>query len=164
MWISFVVLPLVSLGRFSATRQETTWISQLKTIRPAANRKHERKTIAVCRFDSSQELKAKSQKLFHRRDTLAQTRLVARSGVLVQQTLLNALVERGYRLAVGLLGGSFVAFFDGLAQITQLSTQCGCVGAVAHGAAFGLARTLQRRKMICHSWFLPFVCTARYSG
>jgi hypothetical protein len=122
--------------------------------------KGKRQTFAVCRFDSSQELKAKSQKLLHRPNALAQAGLIARRGVLVQQPLLNAFVERGYRLAVGLLGGGLVAFFNGLAQVAQLSTKSGSVGAIARGAAFGLARTLQRRKMICHSWSLP-LCVLR---
>ena len=82
--------------------------------------------------------------LFHRADAHAQAGLVARSGVLVQRPLLDRLVEGGYGLAVHLLGGCLVAFFDGLAQKTQLGTQTGGVGAVAHGAAFGLARTFQR--------------------
>src|SRR5271169_4014920 len=49
-------------------------------------------------------IQAKSQHLLHRTDALAQPRLVARGGIPMQSALLNRLVERGHRLAVGLLG------------------------------------------------------------
>jgi hypothetical protein len=82
----------------------------------------------------------------------------------MQRAFLNGLVERGDGLAVYLLGGWLVAFFDSLTQDAQLGAQRGGVGAVAHGTAFGLARTFLRRKMICHGWFVTFVSTERYSG
>lgn len=104
------------------------------------------------------KLKARSQRLLHCRDALAQAGLVARSGVLVQRAFLDRFVEGGDGLAVGLFGGRLVAFFDGFAQDTQLGAQSGRVGAVARGAAFGLTSAFERRKMVCHSWFVTFVC------
>src|SRR5579864_6620710 len=102
-------------------------------------------------------LKVKSQVLLHRRNTSTQSRLVTGGGVFVERPLLDSLVERRDGLAICLLSSSFVAFFDGFPQNAQLGAQAGGIGAVAHGAAFGLARTFQRRKMICHSWFVTFV-------
>lgn len=101
--------------------------------------------------------KPEAERLLHRINANAQAGLIARGGVLVQRPLLNGLVERGDGLAEHLLGGRLVAFFNGLAQGAQLGAQGGSVGAVPHGAAFSLARTFQRRKMICHSWFVTFV-------
>src|SRR5579864_9190878 len=95
---------------------------------------------------------------------LAQAGLVARRGVLMQRALLDSLVERRYSRAVNLLGGCFVALGDGLAHVAQLGTQAGSVGAIARGAAVGLAGALLRRKMICHVWFVTFVSSERYSG
>jgi hypothetical protein len=103
----------------------------------------------------SQELKANS--LLHRIDANAQPRLVAGGRILVQRALLDRLVERGYGLAVSLLGGLLVAFFDGLAQATQRGAQAGSVGAIRSSALRGLTGALQRRKMICHVWFVTFV-------
>lgn len=83
--------------------------------------------------------------LLHRADVLAQAGFVARSGVLVQPALLDGFIEGGDSLPVSLLGGSLIALGDRFAQIAQLSAQRGGVGAVAYGAAFGLARALLRR-------------------
>src|SRR5579872_681102 len=79
--------------------------------------------------------------LLHRIDTHTQPGLIPRGSVLVQRPFLNGFVERGDSLPVRLLGGGLVAFFNGLAQGAQLSAQGRGVGAIAHGAAFGLART-----------------------
>jgi hypothetical protein len=95
--------------------------------------------------------------LFHRIDADAKPRLIPRGRILVQRALLDRLVERGYGLAVGLLGGLLVAFFDGLAQAAQRGAQAGSVGAVRSSALRGLTGALKRRKMICHVWFVTFV-------
>ena len=110
------------------------------------------------------ELMLKSRRLLHRDNACAQTRFVARGGVLVQRALLDRLVESGNGLAVHLLSSSLVALGDGLAQVSQLRAQGGGVGAVARRTAFGLAGALHRRKMICHVWFVTFVSSERYSG
>src|SRR5579859_1603302 len=102
--------------------------------------------------------------LLHRDDAGVQARLVARRGIPVQRALLDGLIQGGNGLAVGLLGGCFVALGEGLAQLPQLAAQRGCVGAITVGAAFGLAGALERRKMICHVWFVTFVYSERYSG
>ena len=75
----------------------------------------------------------------------------------MQGPFVDGLVENGNGLAVGLLGGSFVALGDSLAQFAELGAQAGGVGAIARGTAFGLAGALSRRKMICHVWFVTFV-------
>ena len=82
----------------------------------------------------------------------------------MQRPLLDGLVEGGDSLAVDLFGRSLVAFGDGLAKFAQLGAQAGSIGAIPRRAAFGLAGALQRRKMICHVWFVTFVCLERYSG
>src|ERR1700676_1447968 len=110
------------------------------------------------------KLKARSQSLLHRRDALAQAGFVARGGVPVQRTFLDGFVEGGNGLTVGLLGGGLVAFFHGLAQDAQLGAKAGGVGAIGGCALRSLAGALQRRKMICHGWFVTFVCIERYSG
>src|SRR5258706_15536854 len=82
----------------------------------------------------------------------------------MERALLDRLVERGYRLAVGLFGGWLVALLDGLAQCAERGAQAGGVGAIGGGALCGLTGAFERRKMISHIAWLPFVCTARYSG
>ena len=76
--------------------------------------------------------------------------LVAAGGVLVQDTLLHALVEDGDGRGVGGGDGLLVAIGDGLAQDAQGAAQLGLVGAVVRGLGFGLAGALQRGDMICH--------------
>jgi len=98
--------------------------------------------------------------LLHRRNALAQARLVAGGGVAVQRALLDGLVERGHRLAVGRFGGGFVAFFDGLAQGAQRGAQAGGVGAIGGRALRGLTGAFERRKVICHVGFVP-LCVRR---
>jgi len=82
----------------------------------------------------------------------------------VQAAFLDGLIQRRNGLAIGLLSGGFVALGDGLAQVAELRAQAGGVGTVARGATFGLTGALQRRKMICHIWFVTFVYSERYSG
>jgi len=82
----------------------------------------------------------------------------------VERAFLNGLVQGGNGLAVGLLGGGLISLIDGFAEDAQLGAQAGGVGAIGCRALGGLAGALQRRKMICHSWFVTFVSTARYSG
>src|SRR6266496_4732435 len=81
----------------------------------------------------------------------------------MQCPFLDCLVERGSSLAIDLLGGSLVALGDGFAHIAQLGAQAGGIGAVPRRAGFSLTGALQRRKMICHVWFVTFVCSERYS-
>ena len=83
-------------------------------------------------------------------DAGVQARLVAAGGVLVQDTLLNALVEDrdGLRVVGG--DGLFVAGDDGLTQAAQAAAELGLVGAVGRGLGFGLTCALQRGNMICH--------------
>src|SRR5581483_5326976 len=102
--------------------------------------------------------------LLNRGDAGAQARFVARGGVLVQRALLDGFVEYRHRFSVGLFGRRFIALCDDLPQFTQLSAQGRGVSAIARCATFGLAGALQRRKMICHVWFVTFVYSERYSG
>ncbi len=90
-------------------------------------------------------------------DAGSQPRFIARGGVFVQRTLLNRLIKRGNRLAVGLLGGLLVALLDGLAQRAQRGAQAGGIGAIGGSALRGLTGALKRRKMISHVWFVTFV-------
>jgi hypothetical protein len=105
-----------------------------------------------------------ADRLLNRVDANAQPGLITRGSVLVERPFLDGLIKRGYRLAVRLFSGCLVALFNGLAQDAQLGTQTRRVGAIGGGSLRSLARTLQRRKMICHSWFVTFVSAERYSG
>jgi hypothetical protein len=102
--------------------------------------------------------------LLNRCYTRAQAGLVARRRIFVQRAFLDSLIQGGNGLAIGLLGGGLVALGDSLTQFTQLRAQRRSVGAVASRATFSLAGALQRRKMICHVWFVTFVYLERYSG
>jgi hypothetical protein len=106
----------------------------------------------------------RAKQLLHRIDADAEAGLITRGGIAVQRTLLDCLVERGHRLAVGLLGGLLVALLDGLAQSAQRGAQAGGVGAIGGRALRGLTGAFERRKMISHVWFVTFVCTERYSA
>src|SRR5258708_29133697 len=79
-----------------------------------------------------------------------QAALVAGDGVVVQNTLLDALVEGRNGLAVLRVGSLHVPLGDGLAQGAQAGAYAGTVGAVYLGAGYGLAGALQRRYMVCH--------------
>jgi len=76
--------------------------------------------------------------------------LVARNGVLVEDTLLNALVESGDGFAELGLGGLGIALSNGLAESAEAGTHASTIGAVDRGAGLGLAGALQRRYMVCH--------------
>ena len=102
--------------------------------------------------------------LFHSRHAGTQAGLIAGCGVLVQRAFLDCLVQGGNGFAIGLFSGGFVALGDSLAQFTQSGAQGGSVGAIARGAAFGLAGALQRREMVCRLWFVTFVYLERFSG
>jgi hypothetical protein len=93
---------------------------------------------------------SKRAQLLHRIDTSAEAGLIARGGIHVQRALLDCLVERGDRLAIGLFGGLFVALFNGLSQAAQCGAQAGGICAVRGGTLCGLTGALKRRKMICH--------------
>src|ERR1700685_2540462 len=54
---------------------------------------------------------SKRAQLLHRIDTNAEAGLIARGGIHVQRALLDCLVEREHRLAVGLFGGFFFGLF-----------------------------------------------------
>jgi len=101
-------------------------------------------------FETAFSQLRKRAQLLHRIDTGAEAGLIARGGVHVQRALLDCLVERGHRLAVGLFGGLFVALFNGLSQAAQGSAQTGGIGAIGGRALRGLTGALKRRKMICH--------------
>src|SRR3954470_17553903 len=83
--------------------------------------------------------------------------LVAGGGVLVQRTLLNALVDHGRGLSELGGGGLLVASGQGFAEGAQGAAQARGVGAVHVGAFLCLTGALQRRKMICHKAVLTFV-------
>jgi hypothetical protein len=94
-------------------------------------------------------------KLFHRGDARAQAGLVTGSGVLMDHTLFDGLVDHGDGAAEGLFGLLGVARLDGLAQLPQRRTKTRGVGPVGGRACLGLARALQCRKMICHGALNP---------
>ena len=75
----------------------------------------------------------------------------------MQHSLLNRLIEDRDGLSVNLLGGLLVALGDSLPQFTKLGAEARGVRAVGGCAPIGLAGALQRRKMICHGWFITFV-------
>src|ERR1700683_3081005 len=108
--------------------------------------------------------KSNRQQLLHSRNALAQARLVAGGGIAVQPALLDRFVERRYRFSVSLLGRSFVALLDGLAQSAQAGAQAGGVAAIGGRTLRGLTGAFERRKMVSHIASLAFVSTARYSG
>jgi hypothetical protein len=82
----------------------------------------------------------------------------------MERALLDRFIENRNGLTVHLLSSGFVAFCNGLAQVAQLRAQTGSISAIAGGSTFGLTGALQRRKMICHVWFVTFVCLESYSG
>ena len=79
-----------------------------------------------------------------RLDAGVQASLVTAGGVLVQDTLLDALVEDGDSLAVGGGDGLLVAGDDGLAQDAKTAAELALVRAVGAGLGFGLTCALQR--------------------
>jgi len=85
-----------------------------------------------------------------------ETALVTAGGVLVQDTLLDALVEDRSGGAVRFKRLGVIAGGDGLAQKTQGAAKLGLVGAVDGRLGDGLTSALQGRDMICHSKTLFF--------
>src|SRR5262249_61754838 len=88
--------------------------------------------------------------LLHRCYSGAETGLVAGGGVLVDHALSHRFVDQGDGVAEGRLRCFGVARLDGLAQLAQGCPELRGIGPVGLGAFGGLARALQRRKMICH--------------
>jgi hypothetical protein len=83
-----------------------------------------------------------------------QAALVARNGVLVQDALLNALVERGDGgLELG-LGRGNIALGESFAHQAQAAANAGTVGAVHFSLYDCLTGALERRNMICHDVLL----------
>jgi hypothetical protein len=68
----------------------------------------------------------------------------------VDDTFFYGFIDHGDGVAEGFIGGIGVAGGHGLTQLAQRGAQTGGVGAVVFRAFGGLARALQRRKMICH--------------
>src|ERR1035441_1511358 len=89
-----------------------------------------------------------------------QAALVAGDGVVVQNALLHALVQRGDGLAILCLGGLHIALHQRLAQGPQTGAHTAAAGAVHFGAFFGLPGALQRRYMVCHSFSLIFALSS----
>jgi hypothetical protein len=79
-----------------------------------------------------------------------ETTLVAAGGVLVEDTLLDALVEDGDGGAIDLDEGLLVAGGEGLAHEAEGAAELGFVGAVDGGLGDGLTGALERRYVICH--------------
>jgi hypothetical protein len=76
--------------------------------------------------------------------------LVAGDGVLVEDALLDALVERGDGQAVLLLSGLDLTLGQSLAERAQAGAHAAAVGAVDGGAGLSLTGALERRNVICH--------------
>jgi len=68
----------------------------------------------------------------------------------VDDALFHGFIDHGDGGAEGFFGGLGVAGGQGLTQLAQRGAQTGGVGAIVFRAFGGLARALQRRKMICH--------------
>src|SRR5215471_13967666 len=105
-----------------------------------------------------------NQRLLHGIDASAEAGLVTRGRVLMQPAFLDSLVQHRDGRAIQLLCRRLVALGDGFAELAQRGAQARRVRAIADSAAFSLAGAFKRRKMICHVWFVTFVCIARYSG
>jgi hypothetical protein len=96
-------------------------------------------------------------------DASVKAALVTAGGVLVQNTLLDALIEQGDGRAVLLAESLLVASGDGLAQGTEGAAKLGLVGAVDGGLGDGLARTLEGRNCICHEARFSFLFNPGFS-
>jgi hypothetical protein len=68
----------------------------------------------------------------------------------VDDTLFHGFIDHGNGVAEGFIRRLGVAGGKGLTQLAQRGAQTGGVGAVVFRAFGGLARALERRKMICH--------------
>jgi len=87
----------------------------------------------------------------------AQARLVARSRILMQSTLLDGFIQRRNGFAVDLFRSRLVALRQGFTEFAEAAAQPRGVGPVAGGAGFGLAGALERRKVVCHAKSFTFV-------
>src|SRR5579859_5969405 len=96
------------------------------------------------KFSSCEDL------LLYRGHSGAEARFVPRAGVLVNDALFHGFIDHGNGGAEGFIGRLGVAGGHSLTQLAQRGAQTGGVGAVVFRAFGGLARALQRRKMICH--------------
>src|SRR5271170_5646971 len=83
-----------------------------------------------------------------RLDPGVEAALVAGGGVVVQNALLDALVERGSGQPQLLLGGLHVALGDRLAQAAQAAADAAPVGTVYCRLLLGLTGALERRNMV----------------
>jgi hypothetical protein len=88
-----------------------------------------------------------------RLEACVEAALVTGDGVLVQNTLLNALIESGDSGAELGLGSFRLAGGEGLAHLAKAIAHARTVGAVDLSLGDGLAGALQRRDMICHGVF-----------
>jgi hypothetical protein len=88
-------------------------------------------------------------------DVCGQAALVASRGVLVQDTLLDRLIERGNGLAKLLFGSYLVACCHDLAHLSQRAAHAGTVVAIHFGLLQGLPDALQRRYMVRHLYVSP---------
>lgn len=75
----------------------------------------------------------------------------------MNHALLNGFIESRNGFAEDLFSGLFVILGEGFSQVTQGRTQTGSISAIALGTSFGLAGALERRKMVCHYWWIPFL-------
>ena len=83
-------------------------------------------------------------------DARVEASLVTAGSVLVQNTLLDALIEDGDGGAIDLDEGGLVAGGKGLAHDAEGSAELGFVGTVDDRLGGGLTGALERRYVICH--------------
>src|SRR5882757_7636447 len=102
----------------------------------------------------------------HSLHTRIQPALVAVCGVLMQNTLLHALVQDRRGLAVLGCCRSMVALGDCLTQLAQRPTQLALVRAVHRRLTNRLTCALQRLNMICHklSSLNPYICRGKWDA
>ncbi len=95
-----------------------------------------------------------------------QPALIPVRGVLMQNTLLHALVQDRRGLAVLSRCRGMIALGNRLTQLPQCSTQLALVRAVHRGLSNGLTCALQRRNMICHklSSLNPYICRGKWDA
>jgi len=88
--------------------------------------------------------------LLYRGHACAEAGFIAGAGVLVDDALFHGFIDHGNGCAEGFIGRLGVAGGKGFTQLAQRCAQTGSVGTIVFRAFGGLARALQRRKMICH--------------
>jgi hypothetical protein len=132
------------------TRIRGTGIRHLPGLAKGVGSGHKWKKPAMASFSGENQLSSllRFDGLYAR----AQAGLIATGGVLVQNALLDAFVDDRYGLAIGGLGSRRVALGNGLTQGAKGSAETGLIGAIARCLGFGLTRTLERRKMIRHTF------------